>query len=212
MGSTALSLGGNKVCCVLPPPPPPPPPAYYLKLDSIYCWAKNDAVGYDEPRLYVDGNGNGVWSHEHFDRDQSASLTHIPRIRFNDTVIGVRLDEHDDWPGSTITIPSLTGDAISAPESDLGVLYGHDFVRGDFRTWYTLYYIVVYEYLAPDLRPTVVQERDLDAIAYGSQPQLRSPRGRNEPNASRCRLLSRVGIAQRAVSLSLTRCRDPASA
>jgi hypothetical protein len=115
--------------------------AYYLRLDSIYCWAKHDLAGYDEPRLYV--NGVRVWSHEHFDRGQTASLTHIALIPFgSNSTLPVTLQEYDDWPGSTVTIPAW------GQPGEIDRTLGErslDFVRGDFRTWYTLYYTVVYQ-------------------------------------------------------------------
>lgn len=116
--------------------------AYYLKLKYIYCLAKNDLTGYDEPRLYV--NGVRIWSHEHFDREQTASLTHITPIPFGtNSSLQVVLKEHDDWPGSTVTIPPWVHSGYVGPVADEeGSI---DFVRGDHQTWYVLVYSVVYE-------------------------------------------------------------------
>ncbi|RYZ14236.1 MAG: hypothetical protein EOO70_07830 [Myxococcaceae bacterium] len=112
---------------------------YSLRLDSIHCWWKHDLAGGDEPRLYV--NGSRVWSSDHFDRDQTASLTHIARISIPSGGLTMTLDEYDDWPGSTVNIPAWPGPGIIYANPVGPDPVGLDFMRGD-SAWYTVYYTV----------------------------------------------------------------------
>lgn len=79
-----------------------PLPRYWLKLAWLACGWKNDRIGADEPRIYV--NGRLVWSDEHFFLDEREDLTNVPRIPFTDSQLAIVIKEYDAWPGSTDTL------------------------------------------------------------------------------------------------------------
>lgn len=137
--ATLVQCGPNNFCCI-PPPPPPPPRTYRLALDSIHCLSTDDAVGYDEPRLYA--NDTLVWSSEHFYSGETTTISGIPHIPFNNGDIYLKLQEWDAWPGSTDTLRPLTPDGrIPVPSQGSGPIFGSMIFdsHGAYEVFYSIF-------------------------------------------------------------------------
>ncbi|HEU4328208.1 MAG TPA: hypothetical protein VFS21_34040 [Roseiflexaceae bacterium] len=87
--------------------------SYYIRLISISNVQKDDDVGADEPRLFV--NGQQVWSAGSFSQGETVQLnTEYP---FLGDSLPITIREYDSWPGSTVTMDPGVFTVASIPVS-----------------------------------------------------------------------------------------------